>query len=188
MYDAGSDYADRVCGASFRRRTIHHGVSAVVDSTEDAPDSSAAPDADNTVAETGQSALNEVARVFKTKSPGASVDATPETRSRSEKFALHIWNDGTIVDGFVGACPASVIIPDSVTEIAREAFQNCRRLTSVTLPSTLCYIGEDAFRCSGITGIAIPEGVTEVRTHVKTSSPAQNKQSWHCGASSRPFC
>ncbi|MGM9645664.1 MAG: leucine-rich repeat domain-containing protein [Eubacteriales bacterium] len=58
----------------------------------------------------------------------------------------------------------AINIPDGVTRIESSTFNKCSSLTSVTfgVDSLLTYIGSDAFRDSGLTGIIIPKGVTEI--------------------------
>lgn len=51
----------------------------------------------------------------------------------------------------------------NVTKIGDKAFQNCRGLTSITLPDSLMSIGEYAFEnCQSLTTITIPNGVTYI--------------------------
>ena len=51
----------------------------------------------------------------------------------------------------------------TVTAIADYAFNNCRQLTTVSLPSTITSIGDYAFgSCSELVSINIPEGVTTI--------------------------
>ena len=55
----------------------------------------------------------------------------------------------------------SVTIPDSVTSIGTSAFYNCSSLTSVTIPDSVTSIGYTVFYgCAGLTSIMIPDGVT----------------------------
>ena len=70
-------------------------------------------------------------------------------------------------NGYTG----SVVIPAIVTyngveytvmRILEKAFSGCKDLTSVTIPSTVTKIGNNAFWYSGITSITIPEGVTSI--------------------------
>ena len=60
----------------------------------------------------------------------------------------------------------SVTLPSSITTIGNCAFDGCYNLTSVTLPesvATAASIGERAFRgCFKLKGITIPEGVTSI--------------------------
>ena len=57
----------------------------------------------------------------------------------------------------------SYTIKDGTVYIAEDAFENCKELTDVTIPSSVKYIDADAFLCSGINNIVIPEGVLEIR-------------------------
>ena len=61
----------------------------------------------------------------------------------------------------VAGCKSSVIPNDgSVEHIGQYAFDLCRNLTSLELPSGLISIDEYAFRlCTGLTGIEIPSGL-----------------------------
>lgn len=88
-------------------------------------------------------------------------------------------------NAFHGTRIQSIKIPESVTMIGKEAFENCSLLSSVslpegltelgtyifgfcqnlkiiTLPSTLKKIGDHAFYDSGLTTIKIPDGVTTI--------------------------
>ena len=56
----------------------------------------------------------------------------------------------------------SVIIPESVTSIGRNAFFRCS-ITDVTIPDSVTSIGGSAFaRCSGLTSVSIPGSVTSI--------------------------
>ena len=57
----------------------------------------------------------------------------------------------------------SVTIPSSVTSIGEDAFYYCNGLTSVTIPEGVTSIGRGAFcECYGLTSVTISEGVTGI--------------------------
>lgn len=56
-------------------------------------------------------------------------------------------------------------VPEGVTSLGNSSFANCDKLTSVTLPSTLTYIGEDVFLNCRITSITIPSNVTTIEIY-----------------------
>jgi hypothetical protein len=56
----------------------------------------------------------------------------------------------------------SVVIPDTITEIASSAFNSCRNLTNVVLGENVTTIGSGAFSGCALTNIAIPASVTNI--------------------------
>ena len=57
----------------------------------------------------------------------------------------------------------SVIIPDTVTKIGGKAFFGCTGLTSISIPDHVKKIGTNAFGCcSSLTSISLPDGMTEI--------------------------
>ena len=59
---------------------------------------------------------------------------------------------------------SSVVIPSSVTSIAKGAFKGCKSLSSINIPDSVTSIGENAFEdCESLTSISIPNGVTSIR-------------------------
>ena len=53
-----------------------------------------------------------------------------------------------------------------VTSIGSSAFEGCRGLTSIDIPSSLTSIGESAFSgCSGLTSVDIPSGVISIGSY-----------------------
>ena len=65
--------------------------------------------------------------------------------------------------GYMAFPISSVVIPDSVTIIGREAFAWCEALTSVTIGNKVTHIGSFAFGCcSSLEKIDIPQSVTQI--------------------------
>lgn len=53
-----------------------------------------------------------------------------------------------------------VVIPDSITEISRDCFNNCRRLKSIIIPDSVTLICAGAFAdCFSLETINIPSGI-----------------------------
>ena len=68
------------------------------------------------------------------------------------------WDDET----HQGVENLVVEMGSNVTTIGALAFQNCGKLKSITLPSTLTTIGNEAFYRTGLTSISIPASVTSI--------------------------
>ena len=57
----------------------------------------------------------------------------------------------------------SLNLPSSLTKIGMYAFEGCSGLTSLTLPDGITSIGSSAFwRCSGLTSLNLPAGITSI--------------------------
>ena len=64
---------------------------------------------------------------------------------------------------FEGYDLKSVVIPDSVTVIEREAFDSCGLLESVNLPDSITYIGDYAFTdCDKLKEIILSDNLTSI--------------------------
>ncbi|CAK8995179.1 unnamed protein product [Durusdinium trenchii] len=60
---------------------------------------------------------------------------------------------------------ASVTIPDAVTLIGSRAFGSCSSLASVTIPNSVTRIGYGAFAgCSSLESVTIPDSVTQIES------------------------
>ena len=57
---------------------------------------------------------------------------------------------------------SDITLPSSLHEIADGAFSRCLSITGVTLPASLTMIGRDAFDNTGLTSITIPDTVTYI--------------------------
>ena len=70
--------------------------------------------------------------------------------------------DNTII-AYAKASGVTYTIPDSVTTIGNEAFEDCDSLTSVNIPDSVTTIGEGAFHgCDSLTSVNIPDSVTTI--------------------------
>jgi hypothetical protein len=57
----------------------------------------------------------------------------------------------------------SITIPNGVTSIGANTFNNCTGLTSITIPDSVTNLGNQTFRgCTGLTSITIGTGVTRI--------------------------
>ena len=57
----------------------------------------------------------------------------------------------------------SVVIPEGITSISQQAFENCVDIIKVVLPNSLISIGDWAFAgCMNLAAIVIPEGVISI--------------------------
>ena len=64
---------------------------------------------------------------------------------------------------FMGTAITAITIPNTVTSIGSQAFQECSNLTSVIIPDGVTNIGEYAFtQCRNLQSITIPNSVTSI--------------------------
>ena len=64
---------------------------------------------------------------------------------------------------FMGSSPSSVIIPKSITSIGRDAFYDCKNLTSIDIPESVTSIGESSFAyCKKLISIELSESISSV--------------------------
>ena len=58
---------------------------------------------------------------------------------------------------------SSIVIPSSVTSIAKGTFKGCKSLSSINIPNSVTSIGDGAFEdCKSLSSITIPESVTSI--------------------------
>jgi hypothetical protein len=74
----------------------------------------------------------------------------------------HIGNDG------FNECIdlKKVVLPETLETIENGAFIWSRNLKEVNIPANLTYLGQMAFRATGIERIALPEGVTQIPNYL----------------------
>jgi len=78
--------------------------------------------------------------------------------SRNNCNAIIETETNTLVWGCI-----NTIIPNSVTAIGKDAFDDCNGLLSITIPNSVTTIGHCAFAwCDGLTSITISNGVTTI--------------------------
>lgn len=121
----------------------------------------------------------------------AAASCTVTVTGLYEGFKYNIENNGITITGYSGSETAiqipstihgkqvtkiqdsafiskkftSVVIPEGVTTLGKNAFRGNRSLTKLTLPSTISVIGQGAFSmCKSLTDVVIPEGVTQIST------------------------
>ena len=82
-----------------------------------------------------------------------------------------VTNGSTSVSGLVQCSNlTTVTLPDSVTIIGDNAFNNCKSLCNITIPNGVTSIGEHAFEgCSSLTKVTIPNSVTNIGGYAFTS-------------------
>ena len=81
---------------------------------------------------------------------------------------LYVYGSGAMDDSaqpwsqFIGNIEY-VVIEEGIENIGADAFANCVKLQSVSIPNTVTAVGENAFKnCSALRSITIPETVTSI--------------------------
>lgn len=86
---------------------------------------------------------------------------------RTVIFKSHPVKNGLYIeDNVLVTCDErlkDVLIPNNVTSIAEQAFENCSSLTNITIPHNVTNIEDNAFyNCTGLTSITIPDSVESI--------------------------
>ena len=90
-------------------------------------------------------------------------EPTDEAEDKStEELTITSVGEG-LLSGISTNCIASVVLPDGIKRIEKNAFYGCSALTEINMPDSLGYIGAGAFAyCAGLTEISIPDSVTKI--------------------------
>ena len=63
-----------------------------------------------------------------------------------------------------GSCITSIVIPEGIVELGKNAFRMCVYMTSITFPKSLVTVGESCFsNCRGLTTVAFQEGLEVIQ-------------------------
>lgn len=83
-----------------------------------------------------------------------------ERSSEDGNFLLNCG--GTVLERYIGQENNKIVIPEGIIEIRPRAFANLQALNEVVLPNSLKIIGNEAFGCTGIKKVTIPDGVEHI--------------------------
>lgn len=77
-----------------------------------------------------------------------------------------ILNDSIVDYGvrtFQNSGIESIVLPDGLTEISEQMFDDCSNLSNITIPDSITVVGNSAFRsCTSLKTVDLPDGVTKI--------------------------
>lgn len=83
-----------------------------------------------------------------------------------------LMSGGTSGNDRVNSTLKKVILPDTITSLANDAFKSCSALSEINLPEGLVTIGNYALRSTAVTSITIPSTVTVINGNAFTGCTA----------------
>lgn len=86
----------------------------------------------------------------------------PEDERTSEDGNFLLNCGGTVLERYIGQENYKIVIPEGIVEIRPRAFANFQTLREVVLPNSLKIIGNEAFGCTEIEKVIIPDGVEQI--------------------------
>ena len=93
------------------------------------------------------------------KSGSKSEDATGKDDTKYKDVTM-TRKEQVVILRSLRSTIGALVIPDSITTIATEAFSDCKHLTSVLIPESVIIIDGGAFEgCTGLTDVVIPYSV-----------------------------
>ena len=105
--------------------------------------------------------------VYSAKSAGSTITVNGQsvTLEQGENIVLDYPSEITSVKASYNTALTYIQIPNTVTSIESDAFNDCSSLASVNIPDTVTSIGDSAFKHSSLTAITIPDGVTSIESN-----------------------
>lgn len=120
----------------------------------------------DSIREIGDYAFNSAVISGELALPASLAEISPMTFRRASVGSVTIPDGVTAIGEYafdgctLTAENASLVIPDSVTDIRKGAFRYCQSLCSVTLSKNLTAIKEGVFEgCGSLTEVSVPDGV-----------------------------
>ena len=100
--------------------------------------------------------------IFKDCTSLENIDVGEDNRNYSSKDGVLFNKDQTELLLYPKGKTGAYVVPNTVTNIKEDAFENCKSLTSITLPDSLTKIEQFAFSGSSIESITIPASVSMI--------------------------